>query len=61
MTRSFLVGDKLSDTAAGQAAGCRALLVLTGYGRAEAAAAPPDIVVAEDLADAARLILATGV
>ncbi|MDR2935489.1 MAG: HAD family hydrolase [Candidatus Adiutrix sp.] len=57
MARSFMVGDKLSDAAAGLAAGCRPILVLTGHGRAEAAAAPPDIPVAEDLAGAARLIL----
>ena len=55
--RSFLVGDKLSDTAAGRAAGCRSILVLTGHGRAEAAGAPPDLAVAGDLAEAARLII----
>ena len=60
LARSFLVGDKLSDAAAGRAAGCRALLVLTGHGRFEAAGAPPDLAVAEDLAAAARLILAAG-
>ena len=54
--RSFIIGDKLSDTAAGLAAGCRPLLVRTGHGRAEAAGAPPDLTVAEDLAEAARLI-----
>ncbi len=30
--RSFMVGDKLADIEAGQAAGCRSLLVRTGYG-----------------------------
>jgi D-glycero-D-manno-heptose 1,7-bisphosphate phosphatase len=58
LARSFMVGDKLSDTAAGQAAGCRSLLVRTGHGRAAAAAAPPDLTVTEDLAAAARLIRA---
>ncbi|MDR2724936.1 MAG: HAD family hydrolase [Candidatus Adiutrix sp.] len=58
--RSFMVGDKLSDAAAGLAAGCRSILVLTGHGRAEAAAAPPDLPVAGDLAGAVRLILAGG-
>ena len=57
LTRSFLIGDKLSDTEAGRAAGCRSLLVRTGHGRAEAAGAPPDLPVAEDLAEATRLIL----
>jgi D-glycero-D-manno-heptose 1,7-bisphosphate phosphatase len=60
LSRSFLVGDKLSDTAAGKAAGCRPLLVRTGYGRVQATEAPPDLTVAEDLADAARLILQSG-
>ena len=60
LARSFLVGDKLSDTAAGLAAGCRALLVLTGYGRTQAAGAPPDLTMAEDLAEATRLILDAG-
>jgi len=31
-------------------------LVRTGHGRAAAAGAPPDLTVAEDLAEAARLI-----
>jgi D-glycero-D-manno-heptose 1,7-bisphosphate phosphatase len=30
--RSFMVGDKLSDTTAGRNAGCRSILVRTGYG-----------------------------
>jgi len=60
LARSFLVGDKLSDAAAGRTAGCRPLLVRTGYGRAQAAEAPPDLTVTEDFAAAARLILAGG-
>ncbi|MDR2725027.1 MAG: HAD family hydrolase [Candidatus Adiutrix sp.] len=60
LARSFMVGDKLSDTAAGRAAGCRSILVLTGHGRAEAAGAPADLAVTEDLAGAVRLILADG-
>ncbi len=31
-SQSFMVGDKPADIEAGQAAGCRSLLVLTGYG-----------------------------
>jgi len=34
---SFLVGDKLTDIAAGQRAGCRTVLVRTGYGEQEIA------------------------
>ncbi len=33
LQKSYLIGDKLSDLAAGFAAGCRTVLVLTGYGR----------------------------
>jgi D-glycero-D-manno-heptose 1,7-bisphosphate phosphatase len=32
LARSFMVGDKLSDLEAGAAAGCRTVLVRTGYG-----------------------------
>lgn len=33
LTRSFMVGDKLSDIEAGESAGCTSYLVLTGYGK----------------------------
>lgn len=33
LTRSFVVGDKLSDLQAGQSVGCRNILVRTGYGQ----------------------------
>ncbi len=35
LEHSFMVGDKLSDIASGQAAGCRTALVRTGYGAEE--------------------------
>jgi D-glycero-D-manno-heptose 1,7-bisphosphate phosphatase len=35
LARSVLVGDKASDLAAGRAAGCRTVLVRTGYGAGE--------------------------
>lgn len=35
LSRSYLVGDALSDIAAGLAVGCRPILVLTGRGREE--------------------------
>ena len=38
LARSFLVGDKACDLEAGARAGCRTLLVRTGYGAAVAAA-----------------------
>lgn len=62
--RSWMVGDRESDLAAGAAAGCRTVLVRTGYGAGvDAAALDRDRLrlelVAADLADAvARLDLA---
>ena len=35
LARSFMLGDKYSDLQAGWAAGCRSILLLTGYGRGE--------------------------
>ncbi len=54
--RSFLVGDKRSDLEAGIAAGCRAILVATGYGADQEDVAPEVLRVA-DLAAAVDLIL----
>jgi D-glycero-D-manno-heptose 1,7-bisphosphate phosphatase len=51
---SFLVGDRWSDVAAGQAAGCRAALVLTAFSGRERC--EPDRCV-RDLAEAAEWIL----
>ena len=70
LTRSYMVGDKLCDIEAARNAGCRSVLVLTGYGRELWADrslwrnATPDWVV-EDLAEAVTkisedLILNTG-
>jgi D-glycero-D-manno-heptose 1,7-bisphosphate phosphatase len=35
--RSYMVGDKIADVKAGQSAGCKGILVLTGYGSGELA------------------------
>jgi D-glycero-D-manno-heptose 1,7-bisphosphate phosphatase len=54
---SFAIGDKISDVAAGRAAGCRTILVQTGragQGEPELSAQPD--AVARDLAHAAQLI-----
>jgi D-glycero-D-manno-heptose 1,7-bisphosphate phosphatase len=58
LSRSWMVGDKLVDVQAGQAAGCRAVLVRTGYGRQESAGLPDGVPVCDDLAAAVELILA---
>ena len=62
LSRSYMVGDKRSDLQAGRAAGCRTILVLTGYGRKERAESlsaddAPDCV-ADDLERAVGGILA---
>jgi D-glycero-D-manno-heptose 1,7-bisphosphate phosphatase len=57
---SFLVGDKRSDIQAGVAAGCRSILVQTGYGSGPDDL-PPDIPQVADLMEAAHLILASAV
>ncbi|AJE02857.1 D-glycero-beta-D-manno-heptose 1,7-bisphosphate 7-phosphatase [Geobacter pickeringii] len=56
--RSWLVGDKAIDVEAGLAAGCRPILVRTGYGVTEASLVPPQVPVCDDLLAAAQLILA---
>ncbi len=61
--RSYVVGDSARDLEAGVRAGCRPVLVLTGYGRDELRTRidPSGLVpafVGEDLLDAVRWILA---
>lgn len=57
LQNSFMVGDKLADIEAGERAGCRSLLVLTGYG-ATTALKPEAATVekCQDLGCAAALI-----
>ncbi len=60
LAKSYLVGDTATDMAAGRAAGCSVLLVLTGKTTADAAlqvVPKPDGIVT-DLAEAVRRILA---
>lgn len=58
---AVLIGDALTDIQAGQAAGCRTMLVLTGRGRAQLQLIPDgvrgELTVAEDLGDAVNLLL----
>ncbi len=61
MERSIVVGDKASDLEAGRRAGCRTILVLTGYGtetreRLDGSDEQPDFV-ADDILDAVRWLL----
>lgn len=64
LARSYMVGDRDDDIEAGRRAGCRTVLVRTGYGReSEArllAEGPRPDRVADDLAAAAALIAAGG-
>ena len=61
LTRAALIGDALTDIEAGQAAGCRTVLVLTGRGRREleraTAAGKHSFIVAPDLSAATKLLL----
>ena len=58
LQHSFMVGDKLADIVAGERAGCKCLLVVTGYGATTSL--KPEAAVVEkclDLGCAARLIV----
>jgi len=57
VSSSFAIGDRMTDIAAGHAAGCRAILVRTGEADkgAPSLTSPPDYV-ADDLSDAAIYI-----
>lgn len=53
---SIMIGDKLVDVEAGRAAGCRPILVRTGYGAVEQALIPEGVAVFDDLLAAAEQI-----
>jgi D-glycero-D-manno-heptose 1,7-bisphosphate phosphatase len=57
ITSSFIIGDKRADVEAGFAAGCRPLLVRTGYGRDEEQHLPGNVPVYDDLLAAALAII----
>jgi D-glycero-D-manno-heptose 1,7-bisphosphate phosphatase len=57
LSRSFMVGDKLGDIEAGLNAGCRSLMVKTGYGAADSLRLPEGVVAYEDLQQAVEAIL----
>lgn len=54
---SVMVGDKLADIEAGQAAGCRTILVRTGYGTAEEQHTGPHTVICDDLLTAVKSLI----
>jgi D-glycero-D-manno-heptose 1,7-bisphosphate phosphatase len=58
LSRSWMVGDKQVDVEAGIAAGCRPVLVLTGYGADACSLVPATVPRCRDLAAAAELIAA---
>lgn len=64
LSHSYMVGDRLSDLEAGVNAGCRAVLVRTGYGRAVSSTLNGDeltkIFVADNLLEAVRFYFSTG-
>jgi D-glycero-D-manno-heptose 1,7-bisphosphate phosphatase len=60
LARSFVVGDRWHDVAAGRAAGARAVLVRTGLGRADEAVPDPGVTadaVVDNVMEAAAWIL----
>ncbi len=57
LSQSYMIGDKESDLAAARNAGCRGILVLTGYGRKEVhKITEKPYYIAKNLDDAARMI-----
>ena len=60
LNASYIIGDKMADVAAGLAAGCRPLLVRTGYGERESISLPAGISVVDDILAAARQIISEG-
>ena len=60
VSRSFVIGDRWRDIEMGLAAGAKAVLVETGYGRTESSRRPaniPDVPVSATLIDAVSWIL----
>ncbi len=58
LAASWMIGDKSSDVEAGLNAGCRSILVRTGYGVQEGQGLPPSALVVDSLTEAIELIIA---
>jgi D-glycero-D-manno-heptose 1,7-bisphosphate phosphatase len=54
--KSWFIGDKDTDILCGQRAGCKTILVLTGYGKNHQDCRPDHV--AKDIAEAAHIVLA---
>jgi D-glycero-D-manno-heptose 1,7-bisphosphate phosphatase len=57
LAASWMIGDKRSDIEAGLNAGCRSILVRTGYGVQEGEGMPLSALIADSLTEAIELIL----
>lgn len=57
LSSSWMIGDKMSDVEAGINAGCRSILVRTGYGKQQNAELPSGTLIADSLALAVEMIL----
>lgn len=57
LENSTMIGDKRADIEAGKAAGCRSVLVRTGYGAEEEQGVDPQTVVCDDLLSAVKYLL----
>jgi D-glycero-D-manno-heptose 1,7-bisphosphate phosphatase len=57
LENSTMIGDKQADIEAGKSAGCRTILVRTGYGAAEERYVGPDTVVCDDILSAVKLLV----
>lgn len=57
LENSIMIGDKLADIEAGQAAGCRTILVRTGYGADEEQYVGPETVVCDDVLTAVKCLM----
>lgn len=57
LENSVMIGDKLADVEAGQAAGCRTILVRTGYGADEEQHVGPHTAVCNDLLSAVTTLV----
>jgi D,D-heptose 1,7-bisphosphate phosphatase len=59
-SRSWFVGDKITDVLPAAELRGRGILVLTGHGEEAVSSLPPEVATAVDLADAARYITTAG-